>query len=90
MRPKAFAYGETHAIVKQFKLTTVCEEAGCPNIGECWNKKHATFMIMGEICTRACFCNVATVSPMRWIKWSLCGLVSRSKDGVKTCCDYLG
>ncbi|HRK97240.1 MAG TPA: lipoyl synthase [Alphaproteobacteria bacterium] len=62
--PQGLAYGETHAIVKQFKLTTVCEEAGCPNIGECWNKKHATFMIMGEICTRACaFCNVATGKP---------------------------
>jgi lipoic acid synthetase len=44
---------------------TVCEEAGCPNIGECWDKKHATFMIMGEICTRACaFCNVATGRPL--------------------------
>lgn len=62
--PQGGAYGETHAIVKQFKLTTVCEEAGCPNIGECWNKKHATFMIMGEVCTRACaFCNVATGRP---------------------------
>ena len=46
------------------RLVTVCEEAGCPNIGECWDKKHATFMIMGEICTRACaFCNVATGMP---------------------------
>lgn len=62
--PQGPAYNETHAIVKQFKLTTVCEEAGCPNIGECWNKKHATFMIMGEVCTRACaFCNVATGKP---------------------------
>jgi lipoic acid synthetase len=62
--PQGATYGETHAIVKQFKLTTVCEEAGCPNIGECWNKKHATFMIMGEVCTRACaFCNVATGRP---------------------------
>lgn len=62
--PQGLGYGETHAIVKQFKLTTVCEEAGCPNIGECWNKKHATFMIMGEVCTRACaFCNVATGKP---------------------------
>jgi lipoic acid synthetase len=50
--------------VKTHKLVTVCEEAGCPNIGECWDKKHATFMIMGEICTRACaFCNVATGIP---------------------------
>lgn len=62
--PQGPGYGETREIVKQFKLTTVCEEAGCPNIGECWNKKHATFMIMGEICTRACsFCNVATGKP---------------------------
>ncbi len=50
--------------MKDNKLVTVCEEAGCPNIGECWDKKHATFMIMGEICTRACaFCNVSTGKP---------------------------
>jgi lipoic acid synthetase len=49
---------------RENKLVTVCEEAGCPNIGECWDKKHATFMIMGEVCTRACaFCNVATGVP---------------------------
>ena len=58
------AYKETLDTVKGLKLTTVCEEAGCPNIGECWDKKHATFMIMGEVCTRACsFCNVATGKP---------------------------
>ncbi|MCB1529882.1 MAG: lipoyl synthase [Rhodospirillales bacterium] len=58
------AYKETLDTVKGLNLTTVCEEAGCPNIGECWNKKHATFMIMGEVCTRACgFCNVATGRP---------------------------
>jgi len=58
------SYLETRAIVKSHKLVTVCEEAGCPNIGACWDKKHATFMIMGEICTRACaFCNVATGRP---------------------------
>ena len=57
-------YKETLDVVKGLKLTTVCEEAGCPNIGECWDKKHATFMIMGEVCTRACsFCNVATGKP---------------------------
>ena len=62
--PQGKTYHETRDIVKNFKLTTVCEEAGCPNIGECWNKKHATFMIMGEVCTRACsFCNVATGKP---------------------------
>ncbi|PZP54790.1 MAG: lipoyl synthase [Micavibrio aeruginosavorus] len=62
--PQGTTYAETKKIVQEHKLTTVCEEAGCPNIGECWNKKHATFMIMGEICTRACsFCNVATGKP---------------------------
>ncbi|TQX91422.1 MULTISPECIES: lipoyl synthase [unclassified Rhizobium] len=62
--PTSKGYAETRAIVKEHKLVTVCEEAGCPNIGECWEKKHATFMIMGEICTRACaFCNVSTGKP---------------------------
>lgn len=62
--PQGTVYDETREIVRQHKLTTVCEEAGCPNVGECWNKKHATFMIMGEVCTRACsFCNVATGKP---------------------------
>src|SRR5271157_4261071 len=57
-------YAETWAIMRELKLTTVCEEAGCPNIGECWSKRHATFMIMGETCTRACaFCNVRTGLP---------------------------
>ena len=55
---------ETNAIIRANKLVTVCEEAGCPNIGECWDKKHATFMIMGDTCTRACaFCNVKTGLP---------------------------
>ena len=58
-------YRETRDIVRENGLHTVCEEAGCPNIGECWAKKHATFMIMGDTCTRACaFCNVATGTPM--------------------------
>jgi len=62
--PNSRGYAETRQIVKSHNLVTVCEEAGCPNIGECWDKKHATFMIMGEICTRACaFCNVATGKP---------------------------
>lgn len=57
-------YEETRKIVKENGLVTVCEEAGCPNIGECWSKKHATMMIMGETCTRACaFCNVRTGMP---------------------------
>lgn len=62
--PMGKGYAETREIVKSKKLVTVCEEAGCPNIGECWTKKHATMMIMGEVCTRACsFCNVATGKP---------------------------
>jgi len=62
--PGSPVYRETQQIVRENNLVTVCEEAGCPNIGECWSKKHATMMIMGEICTRACaFCNVATGLP---------------------------
>ena len=63
--PGSPIYAETKAIVKENNLVTVCEEAACPNIGECWSQKHATFMILGEICTRACaFCNVATGVPL--------------------------
>lgn len=63
--PGSPVYRETQQIVRENHLVTVCEEAGCPNIGECWSKKHATFMIMGEICTRACaFCNVRTGLPL--------------------------
>ena len=62
--PGSAVYAETQKIVRENKLVTVCEEAGCPNIGECWSKKHATFMIMGDTCTRACaFCNVKTGMP---------------------------
>ncbi len=62
--PQGKLFKETLDTVRNLKLTTVCEEAGCPNIGECWEKKHSTFMIMGEVCTRACsFCNVATGKP---------------------------
>jgi lipoyl synthase len=57
-------YHETRALMRENKLVTVCEEAACPNIGECWSQRHATMMIMGETCTRACaFCNVATGMP---------------------------
>ncbi len=57
-------FNETKRIVKENGLVTVCEEAGCPNLGECWSKKHATMMIMGDTCTRACaFCNVRTGKP---------------------------
>lgn len=62
--PVSKGFRETNEIVKSHNLVTVCGEAGCPNIGECWDQKHASFMIMGEICTRACaFCNVATGMP---------------------------
>ncbi|MEZ5939140.1 MAG: lipoyl synthase [Hyphomonadaceae bacterium] len=63
--PTSQGYLETREIVKGSRLHTVCEEAGCPNIGECWTKKHATMMIMGDTCTRACsFCNVRTGQPL--------------------------
>ena len=57
-------YYETRRLMRDHNLATVCEEAACPNIGECWSKRHATMMIMGEVCTRGCsFCNVATGRP---------------------------
>ena len=62
--PTSPEYHETRKMMRELNLATVCEEAACPNIGECWAKKHATIMIMGDTCTRACaFCNVATGMP---------------------------
>ena len=62
--PTSKVYHETRKMMRDLNLSTVCEEAACPNIGECWAKKHATIMIMGDTCTRACaFCNVATGVP---------------------------
>lgn len=62
--PQSKAFEDTRDIVREHHLVTVCEEAACPNIGECWQKKHATMMILGSVCTRACaFCNVATGKP---------------------------
>ncbi len=62
--PTSPGYRETARIMREHRLTTVCEEAGCPNVGECWSQGHATMMIMGEVCTRGCtFCNVATGRP---------------------------
>jgi lipoic acid synthetase len=62
--PMSAEYNETRALMRRLKLNTVCEEAACPNIGECWKVKHATVMILGSVCTRACaFCNVATGRP---------------------------
>ncbi|HEX4570143.1 MAG TPA: lipoyl synthase [Dongiaceae bacterium] len=64
--PISQEYEQTRALMRRLKLNTVCEEAACPNIGECWKQKHATVMILGSICTRACaFCNVATGLPDR-------------------------
>ncbi|MBX6369589.1 MAG: lipoyl synthase [Rhodospirillales bacterium] len=62
--PTSPTYHETRRLMRELKLNTVCEEAACPNIGECWSRKHATVMILGSVCTRACtFCNVATGRP---------------------------
>ena len=62
--PTSKGYGETRQLMRDLGLNTVCEEAACPNIGECWTKKHATVMILGDVCTRACaFCNVKTGMP---------------------------
>jgi len=62
--PTSPVWRQTRDVVREKGLVTVCEEAGCPNIGECWSKRHATFMIMGDTCTRACaFCNVRTGLP---------------------------
>ena len=62
--PTGEIFEKTKKIVKEKSLNTVCEEAACPNIGECWNKKHATFIILGSVCTRACrFCNIETGLP---------------------------
>ena len=62
--PTSPGYAETRKLMRELNLNTVCEEAACPNIGECWTKKHATVMILGDTCTRACaFCNVKTGMP---------------------------
>ena len=62
--PTSKAYGDTRRLMRDHQLHTVCEEAACPNIGECWSRRHATVMILGDTCTRACaFCNVKTGKP---------------------------
>ena len=62
--PSSNNWKKVKNLMESKKLVTVCEEAACPNIGECWSKKHATMMILGEICTRACaFCNITTGVP---------------------------
>src|SRR3546814_16374900 len=62
--PIGAAFDQTRSLMRRLKLATVCEESACPNFGECWTKKHATVMILGDVCTRACaFCNVKTGMP---------------------------
>jgi lipoic acid synthetase len=64
--PTSVGFAETRKLMRSLNLATVCEEAACPNIGECWTKKHATVMILGDTCTRACaFCNVKTGNAKR-------------------------
>ncbi len=64
--PTSAGFNETRKLMRDLKLNTVCEEAACPNIGECWTKKHATVMILGDVCTRACaFCNDKTGMPRK-------------------------
>ena len=63
--PVSIEYQQTKNLINNYNLNTVCQEAACPNIGECWSKGHATVMILGDICTRACaFCNVKSVNPI--------------------------
>lgn len=81
--PTSSEYAETKALVRKYNLHTVCEEAACPNIGECWQQKHATFMILGSVCTRGCaFCNVATGRPDQ--------LDPHEPDHVAEACAQLG
>src|SRR5262245_36600713 len=66
--PAGAGFDAVRAVVKEHRLATVCEEAKCPNIGECWNAGTATIMLMGAVCTRACrFCAVDTGNPQRWL-----------------------
>ena len=70
--PGGKGYADTAKIMRENKLVTVCEEAGCPNVGECWSQGHATMMIMGEVCTRACtFCNFSCMDRI-WVLSAAC------------------
>jgi lipoic acid synthetase len=83
---------QTKKVVNQNNLVTVCQEANCPNITECWSKKHATFMIMGDTCTRACaFCDVKTGKPTGLDIAEPLKISKRSKRfKFKTCSNYIG
>ena len=88
--PTSAGYKQTRDILRTNKLVTVCEEAGCPNVGECWSAGHATMMIMGEICTRGCsFCNVATGKPdaARRVRTGPCRPCGRDA-GAEACRHY--
>ena len=87
--PSSPVYAETREIVKSHGLVTVCEEARCPNIGECWSQKHATMMIMGDTCTRACaFCNVATGMPKPLDATEPARVIQRRPRGrIRRCCE---
>ncbi|MEO0370672.1 MAG: lipoyl synthase [Pseudomonadota bacterium] len=79
--PSGEGYNETRKIMRENRLVTVCEEAACPNVGECWSQGHATMMIMGEVCTRACtFCNIATGKPPEALDQFEPGRVAHSVD----------
>ena len=90
--PVCREYAATRDVVRAHNLQTVCEEAACPNIGECWTKAHATMMIMGDTCTRACaFCNVKTGLPGR-AGSGRAGECRRGGEeaGAEACGDHLG
>ena len=90
--PVSREYAATRAIVREHNLHTVCEEAACPNIGECWTKRHATMMIMGDTCTRACaFCNVKTGLPGALDADEPANVARGGEEaGPEACGDHLG
>ena len=91
--PTSEGYKETRKIISENNLVTVCQEAGCPNVGECWSQGHATMMIMGETCTRGCtFCNVATGRPDALDRVRAgAGWRRRSRSsGLEPCGDHFG
>ena len=82
--PTSAGFAATRALMRSKSLTTVCEEAACPNIGECWSKKHATVMILGDTCTRACaFCNVKTGMPRAVRHMNCLGPLARSVEDLE-------
>ncbi len=77
--PSGENYERVYGLMRNHKLNTVCEEAQCPNLGECWGRGTATFLMMGDTCTRSCgFCDIKTGRPARWIGRSRTGSPRRS------------